>query len=85
MDIVQRCLDLVPSPDLSPAFALFKSIYSTIDQVQATQQLRVLAECISQLLIALNTKYEPGKRPLTLTIVAALNDLSEYVIAFDDL
>jgi hypothetical protein len=85
MDIVQQCLDLVPSPDLSPTFALFKSIYSTIDQVQATYQLRVLAECISQLLIALNTEYEPGQRPLTPTIAAALNDLSEYVIAFDDL
>jgi hypothetical protein len=80
MDTVQKCLHLVPVPYLSAAFGLFKLIWDTVDKVQASkQQLRVLAECVSHLLVTLDANYEPGTRSLPQTTKNTLNSLSEYV------
>jgi hypothetical protein len=81
MDIIQQALDFVPLPYLNTAFSLLKFIYTSVEQVQtARQQLLVLSACVSQLLITLNAEYESGRRSLTPSTAATLNDLSKYVI-----
>jgi hypothetical protein len=79
MDIVQQCLALAPVPYLSTAFSLLRFIWTSVQQVQASkEQLRVLANCIAQLLCTLDAQYRTNKI-VPSTTATALNDLSVYV------
>jgi hypothetical protein len=79
MDIIQHCLSLAPVPYLAPAFSIFKFIWSTVDQVQASkQQLEVLAQSLAQLLKVLNGEYRAG-RLLQARTSTPLADLSKCV------
>jgi hypothetical protein len=61
MDIIQSCLVLAPVPYLAPAFSIFKVIWESIDQIQASnEQLRTLSCSIAQLLSAINGEYRRG-------------------------
>jgi hypothetical protein len=61
MDIIQQCLSLSPVPYLHPAFSVFKFIWSSIQQAQASkQQLEALVQLITQLLMALDGEYRAG-------------------------
>ncbi|KIM82420.1 hypothetical protein PILCRDRAFT_461876 [Piloderma croceum F 1598] len=85
MDIIQHCLSLVPVPYLAPAFSIFKFIWSTVDQVQASkQQLEVLAQSLAQLLKALNGEYRAGRllQARTSTSLADLSRLLKEISAF---
>jgi hypothetical protein len=79
MDVIHVCLSLAPVPYLSPAFSVFKFIWSQIAQVQASkQQLEVLARSLAQLLKALNSEYCAG-RLLQARTSSPLDDLCRCV------
>ncbi|KAF8811047.1 kinase-like protein [Phlegmacium glaucopus] len=62
MDIIEEVLHIIPVPGLRGAFAIFKSIWASIEQVRACQeQLRVLATCTATLLETLDRQYRTGK------------------------
>lgn len=78
MDIVQQCLSLAPVPYLGLAFSVFRSIWSSVQQVQASkEQLRVLAISIAQLLKTLDAEYHSRKLTEAQTS-APLADLRRY-------
>jgi hypothetical protein len=61
MDIIQSCLALAPVPYLAPAFSIFKVIWESIGQVQASnEQLQTLSCNVAQLLSAINGEYRRG-------------------------
>jgi hypothetical protein len=79
MDIIHQCLSLAPVPYLSPAFSVLRFIWSSIQQVQASQrQLEVLAQSIAQLLETLNEEYRAG-RLLQAKTSSPLKNLRRYV------
>ena len=62
MDIIEQCLSLAPVPYLAPAFSVFKFIWATIGEVQASKkQLEILAQALSQLLQTLDSEYRSGR------------------------
>jgi len=62
MDIIQSCLALAPVPYLSTAFSIFKVIWVSVEQVQASnKQLQALSYSIAQLLEALDRGYRQDK------------------------
>lgn len=80
LDLVQHCLSVVPCPGLSASLAIFRLIWSSIQQVQASRtQLVVLANCISQLLSTLDTEYRE-ERLVEGNTSAALDGLTKYVL-----
>ena len=62
MDIIHQCLSLAPVPYLGTAFSVFRFIWSTIQQVQASKrQLEALVQSIGQLLQTLDGEYRAGR------------------------
>jgi hypothetical protein len=83
MDTIQQCLELVPIPYLSAVFKLFRVIYATVEQVQSgNEQLRVLASCVSQLLVTLNAEHALGKRLLSPSTSATLDNMTKCVLQY---
>lgn len=79
MDIIQSCLALAPVPYLSTAFSIFKVIWVSVEQVQASnKQLQALSYSIAQLLEALDRGYRQDKLQHTGTSTQ-LEDLHKYV------
>jgi hypothetical protein len=80
MDLIHDCLSLVPVPYLSVAFKIFKSIYSSVQQIQANKaQLRALSQCVALMLQCLNTQYESRQLSMDGT-TASLEQLVQSVI-----
>ena len=80
MDIIHQCLSLAPVPYLDFAFSVFRFIWTSVEQAQASkQQLRALAQTIAQLLSTLDKEYRAGRlvQAETSTPVA---DLGGFVI-----
>jgi hypothetical protein len=62
MDIIHHCLELTPVPFLAAAFSIFRYIWTSVQQVQASkQQLQCLASLIAELLQTLNNQYRTGR------------------------
>jgi hypothetical protein len=62
MDIIHQCLSLAPVPYLDFAFSVFRFIYTSVEQAQASkQQLHALTQTIAQLLSTLNKEYCAGR------------------------
>lgn len=62
MDSIQHCLELAPVPFLGPAFAVFKFIWLTVEQVQiCKKQLIALAHSTAQLLDTLDAQFQAGR------------------------
>jgi len=80
MDIVQQRLSLAPVPYLELAFSVFRFIWSSVEQAQASkQQLRALAQAIAQLLSTLNREYRAG-RLVQAKSSTPIADLGRFVI-----
>jgi hypothetical protein len=80
VDIAKICLSITPFPILQPAFAVFATIVSAIEQVQTgKRQLEVLAQSVAQLLHTLNTEYSTN-RLLEANTSTALDGLLRFVI-----
>ncbi len=80
MDIIHQCLALAPVPYLDFTFSVFRFIWTSVEQAQASkQQLRALAQTIAQLLSTLDKEYRAGRlvQAETSTPVA---DLGGFVI-----
>lgn len=85
MDLIHDCLSLVPVPFLSVAFKIFKSIHSSVQQIQGNEaQLRALAQCVAQMLHCLNTQYETRQLSMNGT-TACLEQLVQSVIPLQPL
>jgi hypothetical protein len=68
LDTIGACLQLAPVPYLGVAFAIFKSIWSTIDGIRwSKEQLLALAFCIAQLLQTLDRAYRSNRISLRTT------------------
>ena len=68
LDTIGACVQLAPVPYLGVAFAIFKSIWSTIDSIRwSKEQLRALAFCIAQLLQTLDRAYRSHRISLRTT------------------
>jgi hypothetical protein len=79
MDIIQHCLSLAPVPYLAPAFTVFKFIWSSVQQAQASkQQLEVLTQSIAQLLKTLDGEYR-ARRLLPAKTLVPFDDLCRFV------
>jgi hypothetical protein len=79
MDIIQQCSSLVPFPYLAPAFTVFKFIWSSVQQAQASkQQLEVLTQSIAQLLKTLDGEYR-ARRLLPARTSVPFDDLCRFV------
>ena len=79
MDIIDDCLSLVPVPYLNVAFRIFRTIWSSVEQVQTGRgQVRLLAQCIAQLLRNLDAQYASHRLTREDTI-APLADLYRRV------
>jgi hypothetical protein len=66
---------LAPVPYLGTAFSVFRFIYSSVEQAQASKhQLQALSQTIAQLLSTLNKEYRAGRlvQAKTFTSVADL-------------
>ena len=80
MDVIHDCLLLTPVPYLSVAFTIFKSIYTSVQQIHANRlQLRALAQCVALMLQCLNTQYETRRLSKNGT-AACLEQLAQSVI-----
>jgi hypothetical protein len=80
MDIIQSCLSLTPVPCLGLAFSVFRTIWTSVQQVQASkEQLLVLAYSSAQLLNVLDTQYR-ARRLLEDRTSMPLHELSRYDI-----
>jgi len=78
MDIIQHCLSLAPVPYLAPAFAVFKFIWSSVQQAQASKrQLEALTQSIAQLLKTLDGEHR-ARRPARTSV--PFDDLCRFVI-----
>jgi hypothetical protein len=79
MDIIRQCSSLTPFPYLAPAFTVFKFIWSSAQQAQASkQQLEVLTQSIAQLLKTLDGEYR-GQRQLPARTSVLFDDLCRFV------
>jgi hypothetical protein len=79
MDIIQQCFSLTPFPYLTPAFTVFKFIWSSAQQAQASkQQLEVLMQSIAQLLNTLNGEY-CAQRLLQVRTSVLFNNLCRFM------
>jgi hypothetical protein len=79
MDIIQQCLSLAPVPHLAPAFTVFKFIWSSAQQAQASkQQLEVLTQSIAQLLKTLDGE-DHAQRLLLARTSVPFDDLCGFV------
>jgi hypothetical protein len=80
MDAIHDCLLLTPVPYLSVAFKIFKSIYSSVQQIRTNRlQLLALAQCLAVILQRLNTQYETRRLSKNRT-AASLKQLTQSVI-----
>lgn len=79
MDIIQQCLFAAPVPYLAQAFSVFRFIWLSVEQAQASKwQLEALAQSIAQLLHTLNREYL-ARRLLQVRTSAPLTDLYRFV------
>jgi hypothetical protein len=83
MDIVHQCLSLAPVPYLAFAFNVFRLIWMSVEEAQASkQQLHYLAQIIAQLLSTLDKEYRAG-RLRKLETSTPLADLGGFVILME--
>ena len=62
MDVIENALQLVPVPYLSTAFSIFRFIWTTVQDVQASkEQLKVFSNAIAQLLCTLDSETKAGR------------------------
>jgi hypothetical protein len=79
MDVIESCLALVPVPYISTAFSIFRVIWMSVQQVQASnEQLRSLSYTIAQLLQVLDGEYRQ-KRLVQARTSAQLAELDRFV------
>ncbi|PPR08181.1 hypothetical protein CVT24_001531 [Panaeolus cyanescens] len=87
MDILDLCTGLAPVPGLGPAFKIFSSIVSSVQDAQGLkEQLKVLSNSIAAILRALDRQYKEGKltEDSTKQEIADLNKLMKEIAAFAD-
>lgn len=76
-DVIQHCLNLVPVPALGSSFTVLRFIWTSVQQVKASQrQLITLTQTIAHLLQTLNTEYQTG-RVAHVASSGPLDDLSK--------
>jgi len=81
MDIIHQCLLLAPVPYLVPAFDVFRFIWTSVEQAQASKlQLHALAQTIGQLLSTLNKEYRAERLVQAETSTPVAN-LCRFVIS----
>ena len=62
LDVVSICLSVAPVPYLAPAFDVFRSLWTSIENIKwSRQQLEALAFSIAQLLPVLNRRLGTNK------------------------
>ena len=83
MGIIDQCLSLAPVPYLSPAFHLFRIIWLSVQQAQASKwQLETLAQSIAQILNTLNEQYRTGRllQAKTSTPLSNLHECVKFIL-----
>lgn len=84
-ELLQHALSLAPVPGLSAAFALFRFIYGSVEQIQASRhQLKALTTCAAQLLSTLNIQYQSGRLVDSQTR-GPLDELNKYAFVLDSM
>lgn len=82
MDVIESCLALVPVPYISTAISIFRVIWTSVQQVQASnEQLRILSHTIAQLLKTLDKEYRQ-KRLVQTHTSAQLAELDRSVLFY---
>lgn len=79
MDIIGQCLALVPVPYLHLSWTVFRFIWTTVQDIQASkEQLRSLSLSIAQLLQTLDAEIRAG-RLIPEETSAELDNLRSFV------